>query len=603
MTSWIRVIAHSQTQLFKASAKSYTVGVGVTLLSGALPAFTAWSVAGLLGALANHDPVYQWAAGVCVSIIFLSFIPKLGEFSLNDLARRLRGSMQAEFFARVNAVPGLALFETSGFRDRMRMAHQASEGSPTSLLGAMTGTFQATISIGSFLILIFPHSPILSIVCLASSIPVGWALGRDARERFALMWTTTPSERRRAFYGALLVNLQAIKEIRIYGLGGTFASRMDKELEITLAKERKQDVKSTLREGLTTTLGALAVASAIWLAVTVGNPTVQEASLLVSGLMGIQIAAVTLFDRIGSLQHSASSYGVYMDLMRDLPSPVLESPSVPGAEISFQTIEFENVSFRYGPDLPLVLDNLSLVVNAGVTYGLVGQNGAGKSTLVKLLLRLYEPSSGRIVVDGVDAKSIPIAQYRHMVGAVFQDFMCYDLTLRENVEIGDITSSASLARIQDAGTVSGVESIAEQLPNGWEAMLTQQHEASDSSQDEETGPPVILSGGQWQRVAIARAMMRRHKPLLVLDEPTSGMDARAESHLRQALPKGIDNQAVIHISHRLSTMRDCDCIWVLQGGTISEMGNHEDLMHLDAAYAELFNLQASGYVNSGKNRV
>lgn len=596
MTTQLRVVSHSQSQLFRASPNAYLIGVAVTIFSGLLPTFAAWCIAGLLGAIARGAPPEPWAAGVCLSLVLASFIPKLGEFCLSDLSRRLRTRMQIQFFERVNAVPGLTMFESSAFRDRMRMAQQASESSPTTLLGALTGTTQATIGIVSFLSLAIVQAPALSMLCVCSSIPVGWALSRDARERFALLWATTPSERRRAFYGSLLVNLQAIKELRIYGLGEVFARRMDKELATIVRNEHQQDLRSTVREGVTTTLGAIGIALAIWLMLVVGpQPSVEQASFLVAAFLGIQVATISLFERLGGLRQATNTYRTYIDLLSELPHPVSNTVHCLEPPLSFETIAFENVSFRYKDDLPWALQNVSISISRGGSYGVVGRNGAGKSTLVKLLLRLYEPTRGRILIDGVDASLISVVRYRQMVGAVFQDFMSYDLSLLENISIGDVTAPISLPAIEAAARTSGVDQIAGRLPRRWNTILTQQYEAYDAEGTEDMGPPVTLSGGQWQRVAIARAMMRRNRPLLVLDEPASGMDAKAEHELREALSITDSNQAIVHVSHRLSTIRRCNQIVVINDGHIVAAGTHEDLVAGGGEYAEMFHLQATGY--------
>jgi ATP-binding cassette subfamily B protein len=254
-------------------------------------------------------------------------------------------------------------------------------------------------------------------------------------------------------------------------------------------------------------------------------------------------------------------------------------------------IVLDDVWFRYGDDLPWVLRGVSLTIPYGMAVGLVGKNGAGKSTIVKLLCRMYDPTKGRITWDGVDLRDLDPARLRDRVGAVFQDFMSYDLTAAENIALGDLTALEDPARITAAAARADIHDVVENLPGGYRTMLSRMFADDDGS----AGTGVVLSGGQWQRLALARAFLRAEADLLILDEPNAGLDpeAEAESHARiSALRAGSTS---VLISHRLGTLRDADLIVVLDDGAVTEAGTHTSLLASGGTYARLFATQAKGY--------
>jgi ATP-binding cassette subfamily B protein len=236
-----------------------------------------------------------------------------------------------------------------------------------------------------------------------------------------------------------------------------------------------------------------------------------------------------------------------------------------------------------------VLRGVSLAVPHGMATALVGLNGAGKSTLVKLLCRLYDPTRGSIHWDGVDLRELSVPQLRDRIGAVFQDYVSYDLSAAENIGLGDVAALADRTRIHAAAERAGIDATLDALPDGYDTMLSREY----VDQDVATG--VLLSGGQWQRVALARSLMRDGRDLLILDEPSSGLDAAAEHEIHRRLREHRAGTTSVLISHRLGAVRDADQIVVLSGGRVTECGTHEALLAAGGEYARLFHLQADGY--------
>ena len=259
------------------------------------------------------------------------------------------------------------------------------------------------------------------------------------------------------------------------------------------------------------------------------------------------------------------------DTQRQVPNPIKEG------------FVFENVGFKYQNQERHAIKNLSFTLNKGEKIALVGENGAGKTTLVKLLTRLYDPTEGRILLDGYDLREYNPTQLRNLIGVIFQDFVKFELTASENIAIGNINERENLELITDAASKSLADEVVEKLPEKYQQMLGRKFNGG-----------VSLSGGEWQKVALGRAYMRDAQ-LYILDEPTAALDARAEHGVFERFAELIEGKTAVLISHRFSTVRMADRILVLQNGGLLEIGSHDELLAKNGKYAELFNLQAEGY--------
>jgi ATP-binding cassette subfamily B protein len=263
--------------------------------------------------------------------------------------------------------------------------------------------------------------------------------------------------------------------------------------------------------------------------------------------------------------------------IRSLPS------AIPAPRPIRRGFEFQNVSFAYPGSDRTVVHNISFHLHLSEKIALIGENGAGKTTLVKLLARLYDPTEGRILLDGIDLREYDVEDLRHEIGVIFQDYMRYDMFVRENIGFGKIEALEEQSRIESAAQKSLAKKVIERLPNGYDQMVGRRFEGG-----------VDLSGGEWQKFALARAYMRDAQ-LLILDEPTATLDARAEYEVFQRFSELTRDRMAVLISHRFSTVRMADRILVLADGAIREQGTHQQLVALGGRYAELFELQAAGY--------
>jgi ATP-binding cassette subfamily B protein len=337
-------------------------------------------------------------------------------------------------------------------------------------------------------------------------------------------------------------------------------------------------------------LGCIALAVR---AVLAGTLTAGELTAFLAAFTGLTGAFSGIVSQAIQLHEGTVLLTRFADVVTE-PEMQGPPPRVGAVPTLARGITFEGVWFRYGTRLPWVLQGVDLTIPAGSSLALVGLNGAGKSTLVKLLCRLYEPTRGRICWDGVDVRDLDPAALRDRIAAVFQDYMCYDLTAHENVAVGDLRRLGDADRIRWAATTAGIHDDLAALPAGYDTMLSRILWGAFA--DEEAAEiNVVLSGGQWQRLALARMFLRGDRDVVILDEPSAGLDAAAEHAVHQTVHRHLHGRARLLISHRLAAVRAADTICVLDGGRIAERGTHDALMSSGGRYAELFTLQASGY--------
>lgn len=377
------------------------------------------------------------------------------------------------------------------------------------------------------------------------------------------------------------------KEVKIFGLSGFLSKRFETLAHAYYKTNRNLAVKRSFWGSLLAMIGTIAYYGAYLFIIiqTVGGFISLGTLTFLAGSFN------RMRNMLQSIMNRFSSIGDRAMYLQDLFDFMAVEPNIRSAEDSTAVPEkikkgftFENVGFKYPNSEQWVLRDLSFHLHAGEKLALVGENGAGKTTLVKLLARLYEPTEGRILLDGIDIKEYSLADLRTAIGIIFQDFVRFDMTAKENIAIGKIGQLEAQDQIEDSAIKSLADTVIEPLPEQYEQRLGKRFEGA-----------VDLSGGQWQKIALARAYMRDAQ-LLILDEPTSALDARAEHEVFLRFSDLIQGKMAVLISHRFSTVRMADRILFLEHGRLLELGSHDELIAMDGKYAELFHLQAAGYV-------
>ncbi|SDS30113.1 ABC transporter ATP-binding protein [Actinoplanes derwentensis] len=598
----LRSAAAQATSLTVRAAPAVVAGyLLVAVLESAAPVATAWLTKLILdGLTAGSGVPLGLIGGLAATGVVAGLAGPAGGYLRVELGRRVRLHATDVLFAATERFTGLSRFENPRFLDRLRLAQQGVDSSPDFVTG-LFGLGRGTLTLIGFVAALLVLSPIMTGIVLAAGVPMLVIEILLSRRRAAVTWQVGPTERRELFYRTLLTDVDAAKEIRLFGSGSFLRARMTTERKTADRVHRRMELRTLRAEGLLAALTAVIAGGGLFWAVLAavrGALTVGDVSMFVAAVVGVQGALRSVVSELAATHHSLLLFGHYRAVVHagpDLPEPA-HSRELPELR---QGLRLRDVWFRYGDDHPWILRGVDLFIPHGSTVALVGLNGAGKSTLVKLLCRFYDPQQGSITWDGVDLRDVPAGRLRDRISAVFQDHMNYDLTAAENIALGDIGSLIAGShrgddRIRGAAERAGVHDLLAGLPRGYDTLLTRLFfEGLGDSDGAETG--VVLSGGQWQRLALARALVRDRRDLMILDEPSSGLDPQAEHDVHERVREHRSGATSLLISHRLNTVRSADLIVVLSDGRILEQGDHDTLMAAGGSYAQLFTLQSEGY--------
>ena len=577
----------------------------LTVAAGVLPAAIAYVGAQIVDAVVAASRAWPAAVGFDLAALrahpdaihVLELVLQEGVLvaALAAVQRALsfcQSLLRAQLGQRVNVMIlekaltlSLAQFEDSEFYDKLTRARREASSRPLALVIKAFGLLQNGISLASFAALLIAFSPWAVAVLLLAGLPAFIAETKFSGDAFRLFKWRSPETRMQLYLETVLAREDHAKEVKLYGLGARLLQRYRNIFERLYREDRALTLR---RDSWGFALGLFGTAALYgaygWIALEAiaGLITLGQMTMYLMLFRQGQSAVSAGLSAIGGMYEDR----LYLSTLYDY----LETPVEPvsGGEVSgpdpADGLRFEHVGFCYpGSDRPALKD-VSLHVKPGSTLALVGENGSGKTTLIKLLARLYQPTAGRILLDGRDLREWDEQRLRARIGVIFQDFARYQWLVGENIGAGDEPSFEDEARWREAAQKGRAEAFIATLPGGYRTQLGKWFKEGRE-----------LSGGQWQKIALSRAFMRTSADILVLDEPTAAMDAQAEAEVFAHFRELARDKIAILISHRFSTVRMADHIAVISEGRIAEQGDHASLMAQDGVYARLFSLQAQGY--------
>lgn len=536
-----------------------------------------------------------WNAGLLTPILWLLALEMVLVLSNDAIARAtgLVDSILSELHSNQVSVELMAHaaqldlmhFESAEYQDRLERARRQAAGR-NALLSQLFGQAQDIITVATLAAGLFVYAPWLILLLPLGFIPSIWGETRFNTMAYMVSRWRTPERRELEYLRYIGASAETAKEIKLFGLGSFLIERF-KGLAHGIFLENRRI--ALLRAGWGAVFAAIstlayyaAYAFIVWRTIagefTIGDLAFLSGSFL--RLNGLFQKILLGFTQIAGQSMFLDDLFSFFEIEPTVLAPAHPKPfPVPIR----QGIRFENVGFRYPETENWVIRGLSFTLNAGETLALVGENGAGKTTIVKLLARLYDPSEGRITIDGTDLKDMAPADIHAHLGVIFQDFIRYSFSARDNIGVGRVEEKNNQLRIDQAAEQSLADAVIAKLPKGYDQQLGRLFKQGRD-----------LSGGEWQKVAIARSYMRDAE-LIILDEPTAALDAKAEAEVFARFKGLASGKTAVIISHRFSTVRMADRILVLEHGAILETGSHEELLARGGRYAELFELQAAGY--------
>jgi ATP-binding cassette, subfamily B, bacterial len=518
-----------------------------------------------------------------IAIVLLAATQK-GLVVCQSLLRVLLAQRVNELILEKALTLDLAHFEDSEFYDKMSQARSQASSRPLSLINRTFGLCQSALTLITFSGLLWQFSGWAVLVLIVAAIPSFIAETRFSEHAFRLFRWRSPETRQQHYLETLLAREDYAKEVQLYQLGGMLLQRYRDIFNRLYKDDRNLTIQKGLWGyllGLLSTLAFYAAYAWIVLEAISGQITLGEMTMYLMVFRQGQSTFSAALTSIGGMYED----NLYLaNLYEFLEQPMPQSQGKITEGTIKEGIRFEHVSFSYPGSQQPVLNDISLHLPLGEKLAIVGENGSGKTTLIKLLTNLYTPTSGRILLDGVDLKDWDIDVLRRRIGVIFQNFVQYQFTVGENVGVGDVEYIDDRKEWEIAANKGMAKPFIETLPKKFDTQLGKWFKDGQE-----------LSGGQWQKIALARAFMRSNADILILDEPTAAMDAEAEMNIFNHFRSLTQDRMVVLISHRFSTVRMADKIIVMASGEIIEQGSHEQLIAAGGRYAHLFALQAAGY--------
>ncbi|OFW61273.1 MAG: ABC transporter ATP-binding protein [Actinobacteria bacterium RBG_16_64_13] len=567
----------------------------LTVLQGILPLAAVWLMKLIVDRVAtgitgpDHGAAFReiavliaWAAAVGLAVVVMRSLAALTDQVLG----RLVTDHVTDIIHAQSVAVDLEFYENPRYHDALYRAQQEAPYRPTQIVNDLTSTIQALVTLLAMAGLLLTLHWAVGLIVLGAAIPGAFVRFRFAGKLFAWRSRRTEVERQAYYVHWLLTDSGHAKEVRLFDLGGRF-------------RERYRQLRSLLRRelvGLTVRRSLAELAAGAGAVIAVFGTFAFIAWRAVQGVItvGMMVAYYQAFQTsLGSLQAVLRGFAAlyehnlflsyYDEFMALEPRVRPPAQPLPMPRPMAEGIRFDNVDFSYPDTERIALRDISLTIKPGEVTAFVGPNGSGKTTLVKLLCRLYDPAAGAITVDGVDLRHLDVVDLRRDISVIFQDFAQYQLTVRENIGLGNVGVSEKDPSIEAAARDAGAHETISGLRHGYDTILGKWFDEGEE-----------LSVGEWQKIALARAFVRNAQ-ILVLDEPTSALDPQAEWDVFQHFRELARGRAVVLISHRFSTVRTADRIHIFDQGRIIESGTHEELVALDGRYAQMYEVQARAY--------